>query len=229
MSNVEAPQYECNYCNKHFYHESRFLKHKCKWMKREEEFQTPLGQAAWGFYQKWMRYNKRIVPGSTAFKRSKYYSAFVKFAKFKKDVGLPNVDKFMRFMRDKGIQPNLWTDDTVYSQYLEFLDHKDHPISQAKITIDTILSIVDVAGIKPEHVFDMLTPNELLQLIRQRRMSPWVLLHSPKFRDFMVNRTTNEEQILFQQIIRPKYWKKKFENFPNEVEKIKIYIKELGL
>lgn len=229
MAKAQTPQFECSYCNQQFVLESRFLKHYCREMQRADEFKTPIGQAAWSFYKQWMKAHKRTVHKSESFLNSKYYKAFVDFARFVKRVGLPRPETFIWLMKERKISPTLWTNDEVYSMYLEFLDRKSSPLTQASITIDTLFKIADTIDINVDQIFDILTANEILQFIRKRQMSPWFLLHSKKFREFIKNKITKEEQTIFESMVRPSYWKEKFRKYPEDVEKIRRYVKELNL
>lgn len=226
---AKARNYDCNFCGHKFVYEERFLKHRCKQMIRSEEFQTPIGQAAWLFYQEWMKVHRRRVPKSSAFLHSKFYSAFIQFATFVKSVHLPDPNTFIRVMRDKDISPVLWKHDKVYALYLEFLDRNGNPNKQAEITIQTLFDLADENDCNVSELFDVLTPNEIIQLLRQRRLSPWILLNSKKFLNFYINDAKPEERIIIESIIRPQYWTEKFQKHPNDQALMKKFVSELNL
>ena len=226
---MKERRYECRFCHKRFVHESRFLSHKCKQMKRDEIFRSTEGQAAWFYYQTWMKAYRRIVPNSKAFLQSKFFSSFVRFAKFVKKTHIPDVDSFIYLMKERDITPMLWTNDQVYSLYVEHLDYKVPPAKHAEITVNTLLKLADAAECDVGEVFDALLPNEVIQLLRERRLSPWLLIHSGKFREFFANKTSTEERIIMETIIRPSFWKKRFAENPNEVDRMQTYIEELNL
>ncbi len=77
---MKEHRYECQFCGTKFQSESRYLKHRCKQMIRDEEFRTPVGQAAWLYYQQWMKAYRRQAPKASSFLHSKYYNSFVRFA-----------------------------------------------------------------------------------------------------------------------------------------------------
>lgn len=197
-------------------------------MKRAEEFQTPIGQAAWSFYQRWMKAKRYQVPRSDAFLHSKFYKPFIRFAKFAKRVNLPDVESFVWLMKEDDLPPVMWTNDEVYARYLEFLDRRADPQKRAKQTIKTLFAIADAASCDVSEVFDVITTPELIQLLRERRLSPWILLRSRKFKEFLT-KATPEELTFIQTIIRPPYWKEKFEQRPQIVAKMDEYVKELGI
>lgn len=226
-----ATKFVCKHCHKSFVREMAYMEHKCKQMKRAEEIQTPLGQTAWHYYSLWLRSKKRAPPNSIqTFVTSKFYMTFVNFVKFAQSVSLPEPERFIRWATaDRDYQPALWCTDFAYAEYIEYLDRRVDPMAHAKISVSTVLSEADKLGIDVAELFDHIHPNDLIQLIRLRKLSPWFLLLSKSFRDFFSTKATPEQQVLIESMIRPEYWATQFDNYPKEIGVIKLYLKELGL
>jgi len=222
-------RYQCDFCGQRFVREDRFLKHKCKQMERDEQFHSQDGQTAWSYYQSWMKAYRRVVPSPKSFLHSKFFNAFYRFALFVKRAQIPDTDIFIRLMREKDISPVLWDNDQVYALYLEHIDRRMGPIRHAEISINTLFDLADDSNVDVSEVFETITPNQLIQLIRQRKISPWILLNSSKFKEFFVSKTTSEEKIILESIIRPPYWKEKFQTKTKELTAIRKYITELRL
>lgn len=226
--NNGSDTFECSYCHKTFVRETNFMQHRCKQMDRAEEVRTPMGQAAYSFYSKWMKAYKRTVPDVAAFLISKYYMSFIRFAKYVKSVKIADVDDFINLMKDRDISPTIWTNEQAYSIYLEYMDKTVPPSKQAEITINTMFKIADSADVDIKEVFTTLHPSDVLQLIRERRFSPWVLLHSKEFEKMML-KCSKEQRKLFGDLMRPNYWRMKFSQKPETVELMRRYNKELGI
>lgn len=226
---MKEEHFNCQFCHSKFKTEDRYLKHRCKQMERDEEFRTLIGQSAWQYYQLWMKTYHRMVPSSESFLKSKYYRSFVKFSKQVKRLHIPDVKVFIELMKDKDINPTIWTNDQVYGLYLEYLDRRATPVKQAEITIKTLFSVADAAECEVDQVFSYIQPNEMIQLFRERRVSPWLLLFSSKFKSMLQNDTTTEQRIIIESIIRPQYWSGKFADRPKDVELMKKYVKELNI
>jgi hypothetical protein len=226
---VKERRFQCNFCGKQFVHEERFMAHKCEQMKRAEEFRTPIGQAGWIFYQKWMKAHRRQVPRSDAFLHSKFYKPFIRFARFVKQVNMPDVDLFIWLMKEKDMSPVMWVNDQVYAIYLEFLDRKADPYKRADTTINMLLDIAEAAECDVSEVFDVINGPEFIQMLRERRLSPWILLRSRKFKQFLTQKVSTEEMTIIQAIIRPPYWKEKFDQKKDVVVDMDRFVKELNL
>lgn len=218
----------CRACHRNFVREQAYIDHECKQLKRERELKSPEGQAAWQYYHTWMRLKKRASPPADAFVASKYFRTFINFVAFVKRVQLPLPDKFIWLMVKRDFPPTMWMSDAVYSIYLEFLDTKMPPVEQAKNSITTLLDYADTHDIDPEEVFSVINPNELIHLIRVRKLSPWLLLFSRKFAQ-LFSELNEEQQSIVETLIKPELWAQKKSQFQNDVDMIKAYIGELGI
>lgn len=225
---VEA-RFTCRACHKVFVIESRYLEHSCKQMKREEELQSPEGQAALNYYTLWFRHMKRMPPPASTFITSKFFRTFVNFVLFARKVSLPKPDKFIWLMVQKKFQPTMWMSDDVYVMYLEFVDRKLSPIDQAKISIDTLFGVVDKHEIELHDVFSVVKANDLIHMLRTRQLSPWLLLNSKAFKRMYVNDINPEQRILVDQLIRAEYWSSKFEEHEDAVKQIRVLTAEMGI
>lgn len=221
--------YTCKYCLTKFKRDGNLARHRCKTMDRIEEFKTPDGYVAWLMYCEWMRENRRVVPKSTAFIQSSYYTSFIKFSRFSRSVQLPNYKEFIRLMCKNNIGPKLWNDDRVYALYLDHLDRSVSPKISAEITINSILKVSEINKCDTGDVFNTLTTGEVIAMLRKRRLSPWILLNSGKFKEFFINKANTDEKIIIESIIRPESWEKKFDKNPDTVTLMKRYVNEMKL
>jgi len=208
--------------------EHNYVVHHCQEMKRHETLQTTLGQAAYRFYEFWHKKNNRLVPPAATFVTSSTFVSFITFAKFVKTIRMPNPRTYIRFMVEKKIQPKLWTNDDVYVMFLEYVDNNPDPTEHITNTIKTMYDISEKVDVDVKEFFQILTPNEIAQLVRQRRLSPWVLLHCVTFRRMLCSIDEDQQKHL-ESVIRPSFWKLKFESNPEGVKKVKEYISALGI
>lgn len=226
---MKEANFKCNFCGHSFVYEDRLLRHKCKQKLRHEEFQTPLGQAAWLYYQTWMKTNHKLIPSAKAFLHSKFYSAFMRFAQFSKDVRLPDAELYIRLMNDLDMPPAMYTSDQVYTAFLEHMDKRVPAIKNAKITIETLFQYAEDHNIEISNIFEEIDPNDLILLLRQRKVSPWLLLRSRKFAKMLQTRMSRDQRILLETIIRPKIWGEKLKNHCEDVKNIDHFVEALGL
>jgi hypothetical protein len=220
--------YTCKWCHKIYLRENAYMAHECKQMKREAELKTPIGQSAFDYYQTWMRVKKRHSFSPTSFLASNYFRTFIKFVEFTKQVKLPLPDTFIKLMVQRDFPPTMWTNDEVYSQYISFLDSNIDPIDQVALSIETLFKYADKQDIDISNVFEAINPNELIQMIRIRQVSPWLLLASKKFANFFAN-MNQEQQSITESLINPDVWAKKSLENQTQMKAIKIYTDEIGI
>jgi hypothetical protein len=227
-STKEKPVYICAYCHKHYTRELFYIKHECKHMVRQREFKSPETQAAWNFYQEWMRVRKFACPSATTFMDSRLYGQFIKFVRFAKSVQLPLPDKFISLMVLKKRTPELWTHDQVYSEYMEYMDVGVTPIEQVMASADTLLQYAERHNIDVGEVFEYIQPNEIIHLVRLRKLSAWLLLYSIKFVE-MHSKLGAEQQLTLENLIRYDTWAENKKKHSGDIDTIKRVVHELGL
>lgn len=222
--------YRCDYCHARFKSEKRFMKHKCKEMKREEDFKSLEGQAAHLFYKSWMKHKHHTTTTyAEAFKNSQYFTAFMKFVAFVRKTHLPDTNIYIELMVRLKIEPNNWTNDIAYGKYLEHVTRVLSAEKLIEITVKTLFDIVDEADANIADVFTVIAPNDVIQLLHQRRISPWILLNSKKFTEFFRDQTNSEERVIMESIINPDYWMKRFKAHPDDWKLAKDCVNALEL
>lgn len=176
----------CEYCEHEWATETGFMNHRCKERDRLDELKSPMGQAAYSYYSEWMKLNKRSVPPIETFSESKMYSTFIKFANHVVKVRLPNVSGFIRTMVENGkVQPSLWCRDNVYAMYLQGYDRVVNPTQQFFDSFEEIDTLSMELKCTKAEVFEKIGVEVVLDLVQKRKLSPWFLVSSTAFRNWM--------------------------------------------
>jgi hypothetical protein len=131
-------------------------------------------------------------------------------------------------MNSKNISPDLWTDDRAYAIYLEHMEYHIDPLTSIQITTKVLQDLADEYECDVGKVFEVCSNNEIIQLIRERKLSPWILLKSRKFAAFL-NKLSEEQLTILENMIDSNFWKKKFNNDPKTVSFVLACIKELEI
>ena len=220
--------YSCKHCKKKFGNERIFMKHECTQMVRGREIQTPIGQAAYGLYKIWMEKQRRAAPPIETFLSSAYFTSFMKFSEWLRETGVPEPQKYVELMVAAKIAPAMWRRNEAYQIYLEHFDKKTGPISQATTSIETILALAEGLECQPGEVFAKFQAGEILELIQQRRLSPWLLFCSKSFKDWYGNLHASDRSALMKGI-GIDYWAMKMEQNPHVVSDLKNIVESIGL
>jgi hypothetical protein len=220
--------WQCHYCSRRFMGEGTFMRHHCEPKRRAEELINPIGQAAFGYYREWMRKKKFSQPAAAAFMESKYYRAFINFAQMIIDANIARPEIYMDLMIAGSILPILWCRDSAYAIYLEWSEKLVDPLEQVQDSVNYLFDICEKENIKISNIFVSMGAQRVLSLIRQRRLTPWLLFCSPKFGDLL--RTLDKSQLIaFNSVVNGTYWSNKFQSEKSTIIAIKEIVAEVGL
>ena len=222
------PAYVCKHCKKKFISERAYMKHECTQMLRSREIQTPIGQSAYGLYKIWMEKQRRAAPPIETFLTSAYYSSMVKFAQWLRETGIPDPQKYVELMVNAKISPALWKRNEAYQIYLEHVDKKSNPLAQATTSIETILDLAAGLECEPGEVFSKFQAGEILELIQQRRLSPWILFCSKSFKSWYQSLHDVDRSELMRHI-GIDYWSNKMEQNPKVVQELRGIAESIGI
>lgn len=228
MTVVTKPQWECQYCNKTFSSETRFMNHTCKDMEKSDSLRSPDGLLAYEYYCKWMQKQRRKAPTIETFQHSRYFTSFFKFVKYCKTHSIVYPEKYIDIMMNRDLSPMLWCRDECFSFYLDYCDNKADPMEQVVISVDTILTLSEQLELSPSELFDTLHYREIFALIQQQKLSLWLLFGSEKFRNLMKS-LPKEERVVASRLINYNRWLKKIGDFPEVISDMKVIAKELGI
>jgi hypothetical protein len=197
MPVAEEPQkagWTCHHCGRTLQHEKVFFKHHCQEKVRFEELRTPMGQAAFAYFNEWMRAKKRSPQSLETFSNSRYYTTFLKFANHVVKTKLPDPEAFIQLMcRHGNDDPALWSRDEIYSIYLKVYDKAVPPITQFLRTIDELKSLATDHHVELKDVFQAIGPSALSDLIRRRKLTFWGLMASSRFKQYLLSLGSEEQ------------------------------------
>jgi len=221
-------KWHCSFCNKRFAGETAFMRHFCEPRRRSEELKSPLGQAAYGYYREWMKLKRFSQPGAAAFMESKFYRQFINFAQLVIDANISRPEKFIELMVEADVNPSLWCREQCYAIYLEWTDKLSDPLDQVQESINYLLDLGEKEGVELTEIFSHLGPQRVLSLVRQRRLTPWLLFCSPSFGKLL--KTLDHSQLtVFNNIVQASYWGTRFQKEKATINSIKLIVKEVGL
>lgn len=219
----------CEYCEREFKRESAFLKHKCKEKERALFADSFDGKRAYMFYEMWMRAYNRSVPSKDVFLSSQFFTAFSKFVVYVKKVNLYAPEQFIKLMREHDISPNLWTNSELYDIYHSWLDHRYSPLEQVKTSVDTIFKLMEIFGSESaSSTIRKIQPRELIELLRNRKISAYLMLCSSVFKE-LIGLMDVTEQSEIGELLNIDYISAKFDNDKALLTNVKAIVDELGI
>lgn len=175
------------------------MNHRCKEQQRTEELKSITGQSAYAYYSEWMRLKKRSVPPIETFADSMLYTTFIKFAEHAIKTNIPNVPQFIKIMVEHNdVSPSLWCRDNVYSMYLTWYDTIFPPENQFVDSLTLIEELIQdyECTATPSKIFNEINIDKLVKMVKKRKLSPWFLLSSKAFREFLAKCPVDDKRML---------------------------------
>lgn len=226
--NNPAFLFQCKHCKKSFKRESTFLNHKCKEMIRLEQVQSINGQQAYQFYKRWLLKTRKSQQTIEAFMQSTYFNSLLRFVDFCKQHNILDPIAYIDKMVELKISPSLWDRQEAYTFYLEKLDKQVDPYILAEKTLGIILELANALEINAGDIFNVLPYGEIISLIEKRHLSPWILLSSSAFKNWIM--TLEEQEVIpIMNAIKPDYWKTLFDQNQSVVNDMQMLAKEIGI
>lgn len=223
-----ASLFQCKHCRKSFKRESAFMNHKCKEMIRLETVQTINGQQAYQYYKRWLLKCRKTIQSIDAFLNSTYFNAMLRFVDFCKSHNIIDPIAYIDKMVELKISPSLWDRQEAYTFYLEKLDKQVDPYILAERTLGIILELSNALEITTSELFDKLPLGEVVELIEKRHLSPWILLSSSAFKNWIML-LEEQEVIMVMNAIKPDYWKVLFDQNQKIVLDMQMLAREVGI
>jgi len=141
---------------------------------------------------------------------SKYYTAFIKFARRLMDLRPVDQARFVDYVFRNGIKDRDWCKDKVYEAYIVDLLAKEPAVRGVERSIQTM----DEWGKKYDEEFNtffiLVSPSEATHLVKMGKISPWVL-YLAETADYLWDRLSDEQANIISSVIDPKIWMARFQ------------------
>jgi hypothetical protein len=204
------------------------MKHHCRERDRLDELRSPVGQAAFSYYNVWFKARRFSPQSIETFAEAKLYSAFVKFARHVVATNMPDPEEFVRLMVKTDVPPVLWTRDTTYSLWLQTYDAAVPPEKQLVRAIDELTDLAKDLNCALPDVFKAIGVKDLLHLISKRRLTYWSLLASDRFKAYLLSLPSEEKDLLANAINVPAALGR-FRDEPYLLREFSAALREVGL
>ena len=226
---TKTSSFKCKYCERSFSRERTLETHLCEPKRRyaqKEKKGVQLGLMAFQeFY--------RLTQGTDnktydEFAKSRYYNAFVKFGYYLFNTKVIDVDGYIKHVINNGIKIDKWATDKVYGNFLlPYLKNEtfDNALTRS---IKTMQTWSEETGIPLSEFFNQISTNRLIHYITTGRISPWAIYNCNSGHT-VLNEMAPEELGLLDDVLDVRFWFKKFDTSPKEVDDSQDILKGAGL
>lgn len=224
----KPPEFVCEFCNKGYETEGRYLKHRCKYRSRLNFKSELYFRIAFNAYIKFhQKFQYRCTAKSEIdFIKSKYYDGFIKFGKYAIGVGMTRVDEYISFLLKYDVGLDDWTKDEIYELYVVERMKTENAYDAIQRSMKTAEKWAEKNHQKIGDYFRLAGTHTIISNIRTGRVSPWFLYNSKSGKDFI--RKLDQKQLdSLQPTIDPVFWGKQFKSV-DYMSDIKTVLKGIG-
>lgn len=224
-----AKSYKCEYCGKTYAKQSTLFAHMCT--QKERALQKDEKRVRHGFYA-FNRFNKLCLRKSDStyeqFCKDKFYNSFVKFGSYISNVKPLYPEKYIDYVVTSGKKIKDWCDDALYENYVQNLIKTE--------TVDvalerSIATMIDWSNENNAHWYDYfnnVSTNKAMWDIRDGKLSPWLVLNTPKGKQLLSSFDDKQLELVYN-IIDPEFWSSQFKLKKKDLETIRLLAKEFSL
>lgn len=222
-------KHRCKYCEREFARIATVSTHKCQPRERFIYItKTVKGVAFYNLYKQYCGSKRYRVLPHIEFTSSTLYTFLHKGYEFARKKNIPNIGIFFEYTVKKGIPVQLIGFEETYQEYLTYIDTEMEPSDCIEQSISWIIRHCNKMDVEPSKFFNHINTNTLLHDIKQRRLTPWILLSSEKFRTKMLN-SSPEQYNVFSYYVNLIAWKHKMKTDSVTLSLAKRVVKELDL
>lgn len=220
----------CQYCDKEFKSERTLAAHMCVRKKRVLEKDTIGCNLGLRVFQRFYELTTRSKKPKTLddFIRSRYYLAFVKFARHMADLNPIEPSMFVDYIISNGFDMNEWCSDKVYHLYLKKLVEEEHIDRALERSLYFMDEWCKENKCELNEFFNTVSTFEAVTVLQSARVSPWLLFVTDSGIQ-LLNRMSNEQISMIESIIDQSTWANKVRNNKDDVKTLRAILKEFNL
>jgi hypothetical protein len=112
------------------------------------------------------------------FLRTPSYPHFIRLIRFSKEVNLPDIEYYLKLMIASKRQPTTWCSDKSYRVFLQQINSSMAATDAIKMSAKELQDLSEKLDLSVREMVELMEVPEILQLVRQRRLSPWLIFNS---------------------------------------------------
>lgn len=220
----------CRFCGKGFSNEKILVAHMCVRKKRFADRNVASSQLGFRVFQRFYELTTRSKTPKTVdeFIGSQYYIAFVKFARSLIERDTLCASEFIDYIISNGIKLSSWPDDHIYEDFLRSLLKREPPENALERSVLTMNDWCTENNMHLTDFFDNVSTYDAVELIRNARISPWVLYLADSASGLFV-RFSPEQFSIIETIIEPSVWQKKISKRSDDITFVVGILESAGL
>lgn len=227
---LKERKYKCSFCNRDFVRKTWYEKHMCDKKKRFLDRNNITVIKAHRLFNHWQQQTGLLRRGHEKsfddFCKSPFFGAFKRLAEFTTSEYVVSGFKYIDWLVENKIPEAKWCNPRDLEDYRVYLRATEEPEKQAETTCKNIRAWCADNGIEMPEFFATITPGQALNMVRENKLSPWVLLGYQPCVDALTSRFKHEMLFTLNDHINIPYWLEKTEQDTDGMAKVNEVLTE---
>lgn len=149
--------------------------------------------------------HRRSSKDVDSFIKTPTYPHFIKLIRFAKEVNLPDLSLYLKIMITSKRPATTWCHDKSYRIFLQQMNSSVSAIKSIEISARELQNLADKLDLPVRKMIELMQVTEILQLVRQRRLSPWLIFHSKTLKQKFAELDAGMQKTA-SGVMDPTYW-----------------------
>jgi hypothetical protein len=190
--------FECERCYKEWKTKKGLDNHKCTMVERMATLNEKHGMMGLISFTIWAGSR---TPNIQTFIESRYFNAFIRFARFIDTYNIPNHSKYIEFLISKRLSPDKWTNDLAFREFLKTIEIESATV-RFEISMNNLMKIARKNDKTLPEIFEILSLNQFRRLIETKNIDKWTIFYSKIFQKKLMECRRAEQIQYFSKIFK---------------------------
>lgn len=227
---LKERKFTCTFCRRDFVRKTWYEKHMCDKKQRFMDRNNITVIKAHRLFNHWQQRAKLMRRGREKtieeYCKSPMFGAFKRLAEFTTSEYVVSGFKYVDWLVDNKIPEAKWCNPRDLDDYRAYLRATEEPQKQAETSCKNIRVWCTDNGISMPEFFTTISPGQALNMVRENKLSPWVLLGYQPCVDGLTSRFKPELLFTLNEHINVPYWLEKTEADTDGVAKVNEVLTE---
>jgi hypothetical protein len=151
----------------------------------------------------------------------------VKFGHYLRNLKPLDLNSFVDHLIKQGVHLNHWTLPQVYGTWVIDFVQKESPFAALERCVKIMQDWASSNNDDWNNFLHKVNAQLATEMIRTGKISPW-LLYSTSGQS-LLERLSDEQINLIQEMVDPTYWSRRFKQFEGEAKQVNLLLKEYGI
>jgi hypothetical protein len=207
------------------------LAHLCEKKRRWQQKDDKVVKVGFYVFQRFYELNFRAREGNRKtfdqFIDSPFYSSFVSFGKYLRDINIVDQDEFITYLIKNNLKQRDWTNLQVYRSWIRDHIRKEPPLRAFERAVVTMHGWATESNDKWFNFFRNVNTNRGVTHIQHGHISPWIVYSQPAIQ--LLGRLSDSQMDSIQDIVDPDFWSCKMQSCSEDIKQIANWCKEYGV